>query len=232
VLVEGREEEAAWFCREAAEEYGWAFVNLQLKPFWAEAAKTLVFEVAEQLGWRLPGQLVMPMASGLLAKKSAEAREELSALGFIDGASNVMKIFGVQTESCAPIARALREGLENVRPWGNSSSAAPADPPWGEEAVRAVRGSGGGGAVVTEEEAGKGRELLAKTEGMVRGAESGAAVWGVKRLTEEGKLQEDELTVLAVTGRPPEASVAGRKPLRRIRPRLSDLDKLLRIGFE
>lgn len=229
VLLEGEEEEAELFCREAAEEYGWGFLNLHLKAFWAEGVKTFIFEVAEQMGWKLPKQLVTYVGSGVLAKGSVEGREELVRMGLIEDGR--MAVYGVQTESCAPIARALLNEDNWVTAWKRPSRGGPSDPAWGKSAVEAIRRSKGSGETVTEAEARKGRKLLGETEGLLRGARTGAAVWAAKKLAEKGKLNAEAVTVIGATERAAESGASRAKAFPRIRPRLSDFDRLMKNGF-
>jgi threonine synthase len=229
VLLEGGEAEAELFCREAGEEYGWGFLNLHLKAFWAEGVKTFIFELAEQMGWRLPGQLVVYLGSGVLAKESVEGREELVRMGLVEDGE--MAVYGVQTESCAPIARALLNEDDWVTAWEKPSREGPSDPAWGDWAMEAISRSNGLGESVTDEEARKGRKLLGETEGLLRGARTGAAVWAAKKLAEKGKLNPEAVTVIAATERAAESGASRAKSFPRIRPRLSDFDRLMKNGF-
>ena len=229
VLLDGRREEAERFCRDAADEYGWGFLNLHLKPYWAEGIKTLFFEVAEQLGWKLPDQFVIYVGSGVLAKESAKAEKELRGMGIEKNRG--MRVYGVQLESCAPIARALSNDNGCVTAWEGSSTAGPSDPAWGKAAAEAIRRSKGTCQTVSKEEAEKGGELLAETEGLLRGVRTGASVWATKKLAEQGKLRPEAVTVIAATERAVEEARGSARSLCRIRPRLSDFDRLMRNGF-
>ena len=229
ILLDGKEEAGEVFCREAGEEYGWGFLNLHLKPYWAEGLKTMAFEVAEQLGWELPDQLAIYVGSGVLAKESAEAGKELTSTGVVNGAQ--MAIHGVQMKSWAPIARAFSDGKANIRPWEKPSIAGPSDPAWGKAAVDAIRESKGSCETATKEEGEKGRALLAETEGLLRGVRTGAAVWATGKLAREGKLSAGGITVIAATDRAEERGRSSRRSFTRIRPRLKDFDRLMRNGF-
>lgn len=229
ILLDGKETAAELFCREAGEEYGWGFLNLHLKPYWAEGLKTMVFEVSEQLGWELPARLVTYVGSGVLVEESAEAARELAGGGTVEGTQ--MGIHGVQMKSCAPIARAFSDGEADVKPWERPSTAAPSDPAWGKAAVDAIRESKGSCETATKEEGEKGRALLAETEGLLRGVRTGAAVWATGKLAREGKLSAGGITVIAATDRAEERGRSSRRSFTRIRPRLKDFDRLMRNGF-
>ncbi|MFL6142562.1 MAG: threonine synthase [Labedaea sp.] len=185
----------------AAEHEDWAFVNVNVRPYYAEGSKTLAYEVAEQLGWRLPDQVVVPVASGAQLTKVDKGFRELGELGLVE--PTPYRVFGAQATGCSPVAAAFKAGLDVVRPVKPSTIArslaigAPADGPY---VLDAVRRTGGAVEDVSDEEVVDGIRLLARTEGIFAETAGGVTVATAKKLVETGQLDPDGETVLFITG--------------------------------
>ena len=185
----------------AAEHEDWAFVNVNVRPYYAEGSKTLGFEVAEQLGWRLPEQIVIPVASGAQLTKVDKGFRELGQLGLVE--PTPYKVFGAQAEGCSPVSAAYKAGVDVVTPVRpdtivrSLAIGAPADGPY---VLDTVRRTGGAVEDVTDEEVVAGIRLLARTEGIFAETAGGTTVATAKKLVESGKLDPDADTVLLITG--------------------------------
>ncbi|HEY4021666.1 MAG TPA: threonine synthase [Pseudonocardiaceae bacterium] len=185
----------------AAEHEDWAFVNVNVRPYYAEGSKTLGYEVAEQLGWRLPEQIVIPVASGAQLTKVDKGFRELGQLGLVEPTQ--YKVFGAQAEGCSPVSAAYKAGIDVVTPVRPNTIVrslaigAPADGPY---VLDTVRRTGGAVEDVTDEEVVAGIRLLAKTEGIFAETAGGTTVATAKKLIESGKLDPDADTVLLITG--------------------------------
>ncbi len=185
----------------AADHEDWAFVNVNVRPYYAEGSKTLGYEVAEQLGWRLPGQIVVPVASGAQLTKVDKGFRELGTLGLVE--PTPYRVFGAQATGCSPVATAYKAGVDVVTPVRPNTIArslaigAPADGPYVLDTVRRTNG-----AVedVSDEEVVEGIRLLARTEGIFAETAGGVTVATAKKLVETGKLDPDADTVLLITG--------------------------------
>jgi threonine synthase len=179
----------------------WAFVNVNVRPYYAEGSKTLAYEVAEQLGWRLPDQVVVPIASGAQLTKVDKGFREFSDLGLVE--PKPYRVFGAQATGCSPVSFAYKAGHEVVQPVRPDTIArslaigAPADGPYVLDVVRRTNG-----AIedVTDEEVVKGIRLLARTEGIFTETAGGVTVATAKKLIETGKLDPEAETVLFITG--------------------------------
>ena len=201
VAVEGSYDDVNRLCSEIAGEQDWAFVNVNVRPFYAEGSKTLGFEVAEQLGWRLPRQLVIPIASGSMLTKTDKAFKELIRLGEVDEAP--YSIFGAQATGCSPVSRAFADGADDVvpvRPSTIAKSLAIGNPADGPYALSVCRASGGAIADVSDEEIVEGMRLLARTEGVFAETAGGVTVACLRKLLDAGQLDPDAETVLYNTG--------------------------------
>ncbi|HZS23209.1 MAG TPA: threonine synthase [Pseudonocardiaceae bacterium] len=185
----------------AAEHDDWAFVNVNVRPYYAEGSKTLGYEVAEQLGWRLPDQVVVPIASGSQLTKVDKGFRELIELGLVQRAP--YRVFGAQATGCAPVSAAFKSGHDVVTPVRPDTIArslaigAPADGPY---ALDVVRRTGGAIEDVTDAEVVEGIRLLARTEGVFAETAGGVTVACAKKLAESGQLDSDAETVLFITG--------------------------------
>jgi threonine synthase len=201
VAVEGTYDDVNRLCSEIAENEDWAFVNVNVRPYYAEGSKTLGYEVAEQLGWRIPPQVVIPMASGSLLTKVDKAFGELVKLGLVD--ASPWKVYGAQATGCSPIATAFENGWDTVKPVKPKTiarSLAIGNPADGPYALDAVRRTGGAMGHVSDEQVVEGIRLLASTEGLFAETAGGVTVATLKQLLERGQLDPDVETVLYNTG--------------------------------
>jgi threonine synthase len=202
VTVEGTYDDANRLASELAGEHeDWAFVNVNVRPYYAEGSKTLGYEVAEQLGWRLPEQIVIPVASGAQLTKIDKAFQELSGLGLV--ASDGWRLFGAQASGCAPVAAAFAAGwdvVQPVRPETIAKSLAIGDPADGPYALDAVRRTGGAVADVSDEEIIDSIVLLAATEGIFAETAGGVVVGVLRKLLAAGRLDPGAETVIINSG--------------------------------
>ncbi|HET8716532.1 MAG TPA: threonine synthase [Nocardioidaceae bacterium] len=185
----------------AGERDDWAFVNVNVRPYYAEGSKTLGFEVAEQLGWRLPQQVVIPVASGSQLTKVDKGFTELARLGLVE--DTPYRIFGAQAEGCSPVAAAYKDGHDVVRPVKPDTiakSLAIGNPADGPYVLDVARRTGGAVEHVTDEEVREGIQLLARTEGVFAETAGGVTVATLKKLVETGQLDPDQETVVFNTG--------------------------------
>ncbi|HEU5033959.1 MAG TPA: threonine synthase [Mycobacteriales bacterium] len=224
VAVDGNYDDVNRLCAEVAGEQPWAFVNVNVRPFYAEGSKTVGFEIAEQLGWRLPEQVVVPIASGALLTKVDKGWQEFSRLGLVEPTS--YKVFGAQATGCSPVSAAFAAGhdvVQPVRPSTIAKSLAIGNPADGPYALDVVRRTGGAIADVSDDEVVEGIRLLARTEGVFGETAGGVTVATLRKLLREGSLDPDAETVILNTGDglktlDPVAPVAG--PTVTIRPTL------------
>ena len=185
----------------AGEEEGWAFVNVNVRPYYAEGSKTLGFEIAEQLGWRLPDQVVIPVASGSQLTKVDKAFQELIALGLVE--DKPYRVFGAQATGCSPVSAAFKAGhqvVRPVRPDTIAKSLAIGNPADGIYVLDICRRSGGAVEDVTDEEVREGILLLARTEGIFTETAGGTTVAVLRKLVESGRLDPSLETVVINTG--------------------------------
>ena len=227
VAVDGSYDDVNRLCSELAETDAFektAFVNVNVRPYYAEGSKTLGFEVAEQLGWRLPRQVLVPMASGSMLTKIDKAFGELASLGLVEPAE--WRVFGAQSTGCSPISTAFalgRDVVEPVRPTGIAKSLAIGNPADGPYALDAVRRTGGAIADVDDDEIRDGIELLARTTGIFAETAGGVVVATLRKLIAAGALDPAEQTVIYNTGDGLKTldAVAGRQaPTVRVKPSL------------
>jgi len=201
IEVNGTYDDVNRLCVELADLYGWAIVNVNLRPFYSEGSKTLAFEVVEQLGWRAPDHLVVPVAAGSLLAKTAKAFQELVGVGLLDRAST--RIHAAQAEGCAPVSTAIQHGRDQVtpvRPNSIAKSLAIGNPADGRYAARAVRASGGWGTACREGAVQEGMALLAQTEGILSEPAGGVVIAGLAELVASGRIQREETVVICITG--------------------------------
>jgi threonine synthase len=201
VEVDGTYDDVNRLCAELADLYHWAIVNVNLRPFYSEGSKTLAFEVVEQLGWRAPDHIVVPVAAGSLLAKTAKAFQELVGVGLVAGVAT--RIHAAQAEGCAPVATAIQRGLDivtPVRPNSLAKSLAIGNPADGRYAARAVRASGGWGTACAEDAIQDGMTLLAETEGILSEPAGGVVVAGLQQLVAQGRIRRDETVVICITG--------------------------------
>ena len=202
ISVDGSYDEVNRLCSEVADNYPWAFVNINMRPYYAEGSKTLAYEVAEQLGWRVPQHLVVPSASGSLYTKIWLGFNELGSLGLVDGPVRA-NMHLTQAAGCSPIVDAFKSEVDIVRPVKPDTiakSLAIGNPADGIYSLRVLRESGGTAHAVPEHEVVKGMKLLAETEGIFTETAGGVVVSALKYLAESGTIKRDELTVAYITG--------------------------------
>jgi threonine synthase len=230
VGIEGSYDDVNRLCSELAETDEFektGFVNVNVRPYYAEGSKTLGFEVAEQLGWRLPGQVVAPMASGSLLTKVHKSFKELTGAGLVPDAS--WRVYGAQSAGCAPIATAFANGsdvVQPVRPTGIAKSLNIGNPADGPYALDVVRSTGGAMAAVGDDEIREGIRLLARTTGVFAETAGGVTAAVLRKLVESGQLDTSVETVLYNTGdglKTIEAVSEGARPTAIIPPTLKGM---------
>jgi len=232
VAVEGNYDDVNRLCSEIANELYWAFVNINIRPYYAEGSKTLAFEVVEQLGWRAPDAVVAPAASGSLITKIWKGLKELKLVGLIDEMNT--RVYGAQAEGCSPIAQAWKEGrdyIKPVKPNTIAKSIAIGNPADGIYALQVTKESRGDWETATDEEIIEGIKLLAETEGIFTETAGGTTIAVLKKLAERGAFKEDEVVVVYITGngyKTLEVLEGHVKETIRIKPTLSDFkEKIL-----
>ncbi|HET7487651.1 MAG TPA: threonine synthase [Acidimicrobiales bacterium] len=203
VAVEGNYDDVNRLCAElAGEQPTWAFVNVNIRTYYAEGSKTLAFEVAEQLGWQAPDHVVVPIASGSQLTKVHKGFRELWKVGLLDEEPHV-RVSGAQAAGCSPVATAFLEGSDLVRPQKPrtiAKSLAIGNPADGWYALDVIRSTGGGVGSVTDDEIVEGIRLLARTEGIFAETAGGVTIATLARLAEQGVVRPDERVVAYVTG--------------------------------
>jgi len=235
VSVQGTYDDVNRLCAElTSERPSWAFVNVNIRTYYAEGSKTLAFEVAEQLGWEAPDHVVVPIASGSQLTKVAKGFAELGAVGLLDDAPRV-RISGAQAAGCSPVATAFAEGADAIRPVKPSTiakSLAIGNPADGWYALSAIRDSGGGCAAVTDEEIVEGIRLLARTEGIFAETAGGVTIASLAKLVASGVVRRDERVVALVTGhglKTVEALAQSTGPTVTIAPTLDAFDEAVTV---
>ena len=201
VRIAGSYDQVNRLCSQIADEYRWGFVNVNLRPYYAEGSKTAGFEIAEQLGWRLPDNVVVPMAGGSLITKIKKAFDELVQLGLVDG--KPVKFFGAQATGCSPISTAVKAGESEFQPQRPSTiarSLAIGNPADGHYAIKAIINSGGWAEDVSDAEIVESIQLLAESEGIFTETAGGVTVGAARKLYEQGRIAPEETTVLCITG--------------------------------
>jgi threonine synthase len=201
VAVEGTYDEVNRLCAEIGAKYPWAFVNINIRPYYAEGSKTYGYEIAEQLGWRVPRHIVVPVAGGSLIAKIWKAFKELKLLGFLDEVPT--KLYAAQASGCAPVITAIKEHSEIIKPVKPNTiakSLAIGNPADGYYAVKTVSDSGGFAESASDDEIVEAMKLLAQTEGVFTETAGGVTVAVAKKLIEQGRIKRDESIVLAITG--------------------------------
>lgn len=201
VAVDGVYDDVNRLCMELASDRPWAFVNVNVRPYYSEGSKTLAYEVAEQLGWRLPDRCIVPIASGSLFTKIHRGYRDLIETGLVEGEAPVMD--GAQAAGCGPVATAFAQGLDfvaPVRPSTIAKSLAIGNPADGVFALDVARATGGSVSDVTEEEIVEGIELLARTTGVFTETAGGVTTAVLTKLARAGRIDPDERVVLYITG--------------------------------
>ena len=201
VMVDGSYDDVNRLCTELSADRNWAFVNINVRPYYAEGSRTLAFEVAEQLGWRAPDHIVAPMASGSLYTKIWKGLQEFAQIGLIDEPHTRMS--GAQATGCSPIAKAYADGTLNFvpqKPDTIAKSLAIGNPADGYYALKQMQETNGGAEMATDVEIIEGVKLLAETEGIFAETAGGVTIACLKRMVESGHIRKDEETVAFITG--------------------------------
>src|SRR5687767_1711337 len=201
VAVEGNYDDVNRLCTQIADRYGWGFANINLRSYYAEGAKTMGFEIVEQLGWRYPDHIVSPVAGGTLLPRIYKGLREMKEVGLVSGA--LPKIHAAQPTGSAPVIRALEKGLEfpdPVKPNTIAKSLAIGNPADGFQVVKVVKETGGSGAMVSDEEILDGIQLLAGTEGIFTEPAGGTTVAATRALVARGAIKPGDTVVICVTG--------------------------------
>jgi threonine synthase len=203
IAIKGNYDQVNRLCSQIAFRFGWGFVNVNLRPFYAEGSKSMGFEIAEDLGWRAPDHVVAPMAGGSLIGKLAKAFLELERLGLLEGPVRT-RMFGAQASGCNPISAAVKLGSSKVRPVRHpetiAKSLAIGDPADGYFASQLIRATGGWSEDVDDESIVAAMTLLAETEGIWAETAGGVTLAVAQKLIEQGKIDRDGCTVLCITG--------------------------------
>ena len=231
IRVDGNYDHVNRLCMQIAEEYPWGFVNVNLRPYYAEGSKTVGFEIAEQLGWRLPDNIVCPMAGGSLIRKIRKAFDELVAFGLVE--DKPVRFFGAQATGCSPIAHAVKNGLDYIDPQKPNTiarSLAIGNPADGPAASKMIQATGGYAEDVSDVEVISGMQELAETEGIFTETAGGVTTAVTARLYAHGRITSDQLTISVVTGnglKTTDALVTRYPVEHSIRPRLADFSAYL-----
>ena len=200
--IHGTYDEVNRLCSEIAGKYGWAFVNVNIRPYYAEGSKAMGYEIAEQLGWKLPDHVVVPMAGGSLITKIHKSFKEFVALGLVDKYD--VHIHGAQAEGCAPIVNAMKAGTDILKPVSKPNtivkSLAIGNPADGFYSIQTMKQTGGWGENPNDDEVVAGIRLLAETEGIFAETAGGVTVAAAMRLVDDGRIKRDESLVLCITG--------------------------------
>lgn len=231
VKVKGTYDDVNRLCSQIADRHGWALVNVNLRPYYTEGAKTLGHEIGEQLGWRLPRHTVLPVAGGTLLPKVAKGYRELVTLGLVEDVEP--RFYAAQAAGCDPLVRALHDGAEDFRPQKPQTlarSIAIGNPADGRYVLQEVRRSGGWGASVTDRQIVEAIHLLARTEGIFTEPAGGTTLAAAIQLIGEGRIPTDEPICVCITGNGLKTLEAlhgtlGESPV--IRPRLDEFEEIV-----
>jgi threonine synthase len=236
VRIAGSYDQVNRLCSQIADEHRWGFVNVNLRPYYAEGSKTVGFEIAEQLGWRLPDNVVVPMAGGSLIVKIKKAFDELIQLGLVE--AKPVKFFGAQATGCSPISTAVKSGnaeIEPQKPATLARSLAIGNPADGHYAIKTINKTGGWAEDVSDPEMIESIQLLAETEGIFTETAGGVTTGCARKLYRQGRIAPDETTVLCITGNGLKTTdvFAGKYEVEEpIRPKVSDFETFLQRALE
>src|SRR5712672_1040235 len=231
VRINGNYDQVNRLCSQIADEHRWGFVNVNLRPYYAEGSKTVGFEIAEQLGWRLPDNVVVPMAGGSLITKIKKAFDELTKLALVE--EKPVKFFGAQATGCSPISTAVKTGsteIEPQKPATIARSLAIGNPADGHYAIKTIKHSGGWSEDVSDPEVIDSIRLLAETEGIFTETAGGVTVGTARKLYRQDRILPEETTVLCITGNGLKTTdvLAGVYEIERpIAPKLAEFQKYL-----
>jgi len=201
LAIAGNYDDVNRLCTQVADRYGWGFVNINLRSYYAEGAKTMGFEIVEQLGWRYPKHLVSPVAGGTLLPRIVRGLRELREIGLVSG--DLPRVYAAQAAGCAPVVRAIEAGLEYpepVRPDTIAKSIAIGNPADGYQVIQSIRATGGTGAAVSDTQIVDAIHLLAETEGIFTEPAGGTTLAATIDLVNRGVIPRDESIVVCVTG--------------------------------
>jgi threonine synthase len=232
VRIDGNYDHVNRLCTLIADEYNWGFVNVNLRPYYAEGSKTVGYEIAEQLGWRLPDNVIVPMAGGSLIRKIRKAFQELIYLGLVE--DKPVRFFGAQATGCSPISQAVKQGLDYIEPQKPNTiarSLAIGNPADGPAAAKMIQQTGGWAEDVSDVEIVSGIQELAETEGIFTETAGGVTTAVTARLYAHGRISPDEITVSCITGnglKTTDALIGQYQQERAVRPRLAEFDAYLR----
>jgi threonine synthase len=232
VRIAGNYDQVNRLCSQIADEHRWGFVNVNLRPYYAEGSKTVGFEIAEQLGWRLPDNVVVPMAGGSLIVKIKKAFDELVKLGFVE--EKPVKFFGAQATGCSPISTAVKTGSSEIEPQKPATiarSLAIGNPADGHYAIKTIKQSGGWSEDVSDPEVVDSIRLLAETEGIFTETAGGVTVGTAGKLYRQDRILPEETTVLCITGnglKTTDALAGVYQTERAIAPKLAEFENYLK----
>jgi threonine synthase len=235
VRIDGNYDHVNRLCAQIADRFNWGLVNVNLRPYYSEGSKTHGYEIAEQLGWRLPDNVVVPMAGGSLITKIAKAFRELVALGWVE--PRPVRFFGAQATGCSPISDAIKRNLsrfEPQKPKTIARSLAIGNPADGGYAIKQIRESGGWAEDVSDPEIVAAIKLLAETEGIFAETAGGVTAGVTKKLIDQGRIAADETTVVCITGNGLKTTdaIIGEYPLgEAIAPKMEAFEALMDAQF-
>jgi threonine synthase len=235
VRIDGNYDHVNRLCSQIADKHRWGFVNVNLRPYYAEGSKTVGYEIAEQLGWRLPDNVVVPMAGGSLITKIYKAFQELINLGFVE--EKQVKFFGAQATGCSPISVAVKAGrheIEPQKPQTIARSLAIGNPADGFYAAKTILGSGGWAEDASDPEIVDAMTLLAESEGIFTETAGGVTVASARKLYAQGRIRPDETTVLCITGnglKTTDALARRFEAVEPIAPKLAAFEQFLETQF-
>ena len=231
VRIDGNYDHVNRLCAQIADRFHWGLVNVNLRPYYSEGSKTHGYEIAEQLGWRLPDNVVVPMAGGSLISKIAKAFRELVTLGWVE--PRPVRFFGAQATGCSPISDGVKRNLsrfEPQKPKTIARSLAIGNPADGPYAIKQIRESGGWAEDISDPEIVAAIKLLAETEGIFAETAGGVTAGVTKKLIDQGRIAPDETTVVCITGNGLKTTdaIVGEYPLAdAIAPRLEAFEALM-----
>jgi len=236
VRIAGSYDQVNRLCSQIADEHRWGFVNVNLRSYYAEGSKTVGFEIAEQLGWRLPDNVVVPMAGGSLIVKIKKAFDEFVQLGLVE--AKPVKFFGAQATGCSPISTAVKAGnadIEPQKPVTLARSLAIGNPADGHYAIKVITRTGGWAEDVSDPEMIESIQLLAQTEGIFTETAGGVTTGCTRKLYRSGRIAPEETTVLCITGNGLKTTdvLSGKYEVEEpIRPKVAEFETLLQRILE